>query len=76
LLRALAERPPETAEDFERLLMASPNSSLVWVRYMAHVLSLGQVENARKIAERALEVSDSRLSLDILFCCRRGVVRG
>lgn len=35
---------PETAEDFERLVVASPNSSLLWVKYMAFKLSLADVE--------------------------------
>lgn len=54
---ALATRPdtPETAEDFERLLMGKPNASEVWIRYMAFRVSLSQFERARAIAERALE---------------------
>lgn len=53
----LATRPdtPETAEDFERLLMGKPNASEVWIRYMAFRVSLSQFEKARAIAERALE---------------------
>ena len=35
---------PETAGDFERLLVASPNDSLLWVKYMAFKLSLAEVE--------------------------------
>ena len=35
--------------------MANPNSSLVYVRYIALQLSRGEVEKARKIAERALQ---------------------
>lgn len=35
---------PETAGDFERLMVAEPNSSLLWVKYMAFKLSLADVE--------------------------------
>jgi ribosomal protein S1 len=54
---ALATRPdaPETAEDFERLLMGKPNASEIWIRYMAFRVSLSQFEKARALAERALD---------------------
>lgn len=54
---ALAKNPdsPETAADFERLLVGEPNCSVLWIRYMAFCLSLHQVDKARSIAERALE---------------------
>ena len=42
-------------QDFERLLVQSPNSSIVWLRYMALQLEKSQVEKARAIAERALK---------------------
>ena len=32
------EVAPESAEDYERLLLAQPNSSLLWIRYMTHHL--------------------------------------
>lgn len=35
---------PETAGDFERLVVATPNDSLVWVKFMAFKLSLADVE--------------------------------
>lgn len=59
---ALANNPdsPETADDFERLLVGEPNSSVLWIRYMAFCLSLSQVDKARSIAERAIDT----ISLD------------
>mmetsp|Transcript_5676 Transcript_5676/g.16874 ORF Transcript_5676/g.16874 Transcript_5676/m.16874 type:complete len:1804 (+) Transcript_5676:72-5483(+) len=51
---------PETSEDFERLLMGMPNSSFVWIKYMALCLSLSQVEKARDVAERALKTINYR----------------
>lgn len=46
---------PQTAEDYEKLILASPNSSYLWIRYMAHQVSMGELDEARKVAERALE---------------------
>ncbi|CAM9645217.1 unnamed protein product, partial [Phaeothamnion confervicola] len=45
---------PETADDFERLLVANPNASMYWIQYMAFHLSLADVEVARSVANRAL----------------------
>ncbi|XP_029001010.1 protein RRP5 homolog isoform X3 [Betta splendens] len=52
-------RPQEVA-DFERLLLASPNSSLLWLQYMAHHLQATQIEQARSVAERALKTISFR----------------
>ncbi|GAB5033644.1 rrp5 homolog [Nannochloropsis oceanica] len=46
---------PESIEDFERLVMANPNSSLIWIRYMAFHLSLADIDAARAVATRALK---------------------
>lgn len=48
------DREPESVSDFERLVLASPDSSLVWVRYAAFLLNLSQVKEARAVMERAL----------------------
>ena len=45
---------PTSEEDFERLILATPNSSFVWVKFMAWLISLGEVQRARDTAERAL----------------------
>ncbi|EER24499.1 S1 RNA binding domain containing protein [Coccidioides posadasii C735 delta SOWgp] len=45
---------PQTVDDYERLLLGEPNSSLLWLKYMAFHLELGEVDKAREIAERAL----------------------
>lgn len=50
-----ADDNPETAGDFERLLAGEPNSSELWIRYMAFHLSLADISKARLVAERALE---------------------
>ncbi|KAL8916363.1 MAG: hypothetical protein Q9208_008553 [Pyrenodesmia sp. 3 TL-2023] len=45
---------PQSVADFERLLLGQPNSSVLWLSYMAFQLQLGEVDRTREIAERAL----------------------
>jgi len=52
---------PTTVEEFERLVVASPDSSLVWVQYMALTMQGGDLEVARSIAKRALQRINFRL---------------
>uniref|UniRef100_A0A147BRK9 Protein RRP5 homolog n=1 Tax=Ixodes ricinus TaxID=34613 RepID=A0A147BRK9_IXORI len=48
-------REPETVDDFDRLVLVSPNSSIVWLRYMAFHLRQAEIEKARTVARRALD---------------------
>ncbi|XP_058758623.1 rRNA biogenesis protein RRP5-like [Vicia villosa] len=45
---------PRTADEFEKLVRSSPNSSFNWIKYMDFMISLADIEKARSIAERAL----------------------
>ncbi|KAL8939535.1 MAG: hypothetical protein Q9211_002692 [Gyalolechia sp. 1 TL-2023] len=45
---------PQSIADYERLLLGQPNSSVLWLGYMAFQLQLSEVDKAREIAERAL----------------------
>ena len=45
---------PQSVADFERLLLGQPNSSYLWLSYMAFQLQLSEVTKARGIAERAI----------------------
>ncbi|EQL36161.1 hypothetical protein BDFG_02402 [Blastomyces dermatitidis ATCC 26199] len=45
---------PQSIADYERLLLGEPDSSLLWLKYMAFQLELSEVDKAREIAERAL----------------------
>ena len=56
----LAERAPESETDYERLLLGSPDSSALWIQYMAFYLELGNTDKAREIAERALTTINYR----------------
>ncbi|KAK7354984.1 hypothetical protein VNO80_14229 [Phaseolus coccineus] len=52
--RLLEEDVPRTADEFEKLIRSSPNSSFIWINYMDFMISMAAVEKARSIAERAL----------------------
>jgi len=51
---------PQTGDDFERLLLGARDSSALWTGYMEHMLRLGDVDGARRVAERALASIDVR----------------
>ncbi|KIW00070.1 uncharacterized protein PV09_08413 [Verruconis gallopava] len=51
---------PQSVSDFERLLLGQPNSSALWIQYMAFQLGLSEVEKAREVAERALKTIHMR----------------
>ncbi|RMD43542.1 hypothetical protein DV735_g1530, partial [Chaetothyriales sp. CBS 134920] len=46
---------PQSADDYERLLLGQPDSSLLWLQYMAFHLEQEDVDQAREIGERALK---------------------
>ncbi|EFJ26457.1 hypothetical protein SELMODRAFT_451250 [Selaginella moellendorffii] len=58
------DQPPETEDDFERLVAASPNSSYVWIKYMAYWLRLADPDKARAVADRALETINYREEME------------
>ena len=49
------ERTLQDEQDFEMALLASPNSSLIWLKYVAFFLENNDINKARSIGERALE---------------------
>lgn len=51
---------PQSTADFERLLLGQPNSSVLWLSYMAFQLQLSEISKAREIAERALKTINIR----------------
>ena len=53
-------RTPETIDDFERSVLLSPNSSIVWLRYIAFHLEQAEVDKARAVGERALKTINFR----------------
>ncbi len=55
-------------------VMGSPNSSYVWIQFMAHLVSLGQLDAARAVAERALGTIGFRWAARLVR--RHGLVIG
>ncbi|RVD80720.1 uncharacterized protein DFL_008614 [Arthrobotrys flagrans] len=56
----LDTRQPQSDSDYERLLLADPNDSLLWMAYMAFTVTSGDVVTARAISERAVKKIDHR----------------
>ncbi|KAF3930737.1 hypothetical protein ABW19_dt0209937 [Dactylella cylindrospora] len=56
----LDTRQPQSSADYERLLLATPDDSLLWMAYMAFTVESGDTLGARAIAERALKKIDHR----------------
>lgn len=46
---------PQSASDFERLLLGLPDSSQLWIQYMAYQMQLSELSKAREVAERAIK---------------------
>lgn len=57
---SLSTKLPQSVSDFERLLVGSPNSSVLWMNFMAFQLQLSEVDRAREIGERALKTINYR----------------
>lgn len=57
---------PQTAEDYERLLLGQPDSSDLWIRYMAFQVQVSEPARAREIAERALKTINIREEVEKL----------
>ncbi len=47
-------KTPESTAEFERAILASPNSSMLWIQYMAFQMELSEIGKARDIGRRAL----------------------
>lgn len=57
---------PQSIADFERLLMGQPNSSVLWVSYMAFQLQMSEIVKAREVAERAIRTINIREEVEKL----------
>ena len=56
----LESATPKSVADFERLLLGSPNSSYLWIQYIAFYVGLSQLDLARKTGRRALAAINFR----------------
>lgn len=59
---------PESVDDFERLIIAQPNSSFLWVKYLAFHVQAADIDAARVIANRALRTIHFREEDVSPFC--------
>ena len=64
-----AKHAPETAEEFERLVMSSPNSSFIWIKYMAFHLELTEIDKAREVRSSLIIVALMPPACAISFVC-------
>ncbi|EGO30779.1 hypothetical protein SERLADRAFT_444441 [Serpula lacrymans var. lacrymans S7.9] len=53
-------QPPEAIADFEKLLLGSPNSSFLWIRYISFQLQLSELDRARELGRRAIQTINFR----------------
>jgi rRNA biogenesis protein RRP5 len=51
---------PQSISDFERLLLGQPDSSSLWIQYMAFQMQLSELSKAREVAERAIKTINIR----------------
>ncbi|XP_058825044.1 protein RRP5 homolog [Topomyia yanbarensis] len=51
---------PHTPDQFDRLALAQPNSSLLWIRYMVFHMESAEIEKARAVARKALKTINFR----------------
>jgi rRNA biogenesis protein RRP5 len=51
---------PQSVSDFERLLLGKPDSSSLWIQYMALQMQLSELSKARNVAERAIKTINIR----------------
>ena len=58
--RLATDAEPQTPDDFERLLVGRPNSSLLWIKYMATLADASELDRARLVSERALRTISYR----------------
>lgn len=64
--RGMENAVPTSPEEFQRLLLANPNSSYLWTQYMAHHVGLQQYEAARQVAEKAVSTIGVREQDELL----------
>ncbi|KAH9261476.1 hypothetical protein BASA81_000132 [Batrachochytrium salamandrivorans] len=54
--RIVEDSAPNSADEFERVLVSNKTSSLVWIQYLSFLLNMGEpIAKARAVAKRALD---------------------
>ncbi|KAK4106327.1 nucleic acid-binding protein [Parathielavia hyrcaniae] len=57
---------PQTSSDYERLLLGQPDSSELWIAYMASQMQVNDLGSARQVAERAIKTINIKEETDKL----------
>lgn len=55
-----SNQAPNSVDQFDRLVLSSPDSSLVWLQYMAYHLQATEIDKARTVARRAIKMINFR----------------
>ncbi|XP_015588888.1 protein RRP5 homolog [Cephus cinctus] len=55
-----SSQTPNSVDQFDRLVLSSPDSSLIWLQYMAYHLQATEIEKARAVARRAIKTINFR----------------
>lgn len=55
-----SDQLPNSIDQFDRLVLSSPDSSLVWLQYMAYHLQATEIDKARSVAQRAIKTINFR----------------
>jgi rRNA biogenesis protein RRP5 len=55
-----SDTKPQSSDQFDRLLLANPNNSELWIAYMAFHLQSTEIERARAVAKKALKTISFR----------------
>lgn len=55
-----SSQAPNSIDQFDRLILSSPDSSLVWLQYMAYHLQATEIDKARTVARRAIKTINFR----------------
>ncbi|XP_050082129.1 protein RRP5 homolog [Anopheles aquasalis] len=57
---------PHTPDQFDRLVVAQPNNSMLWIRYMAFHMESAELDKARAVARKALKAINFREEAELL----------
>uniref|UniRef100_A0A1B6DWD4 Pre-mRNA-splicing factor Syf1/CRNKL1-like C-terminal HAT-repeats domain-containing protein n=1 Tax=Clastoptera arizonana TaxID=38151 RepID=A0A1B6DWD4_9HEMI len=49
------EHNPQSADQFDRIILANPENAALWIKYMAFHLQATEIDKARAVARRALQ---------------------
>ena len=53
-----------SVDDYERLLLGSPNDAILWIQYAAFHLQLAEIDRAREVIQKALKTIAFRAEED------------